>query len=44
VGRQPQLPPDATPAVAQERTRLTALLEQGRKEEVAILMSLGRDG
>jgi hypothetical protein len=37
------LPPDATPAVAQERTRLTALLEQGRKEEVAILMALGSD-
>lgn len=38
------LPAGAAAEVVQERTRLAALLEQGRKEEVAILMSLGSDG
>ena len=38
------LAPDATPMALRERTRLAALLDQGRHEEVAILMALGGDG
>jgi hypothetical protein len=35
--------PDAPPQATAERARLRALLEQGRKAEVAVLMALGAD-